>query len=132
MKEKKKHIWKKESLRLYLVVLFFLLSGIWYSHAVRGGGLEMGEVVTLADLEQSAEQDVGQSVRAEDILGKININLADQEELMRLSGIGEKRAAQIIAYREEKGMFQRIEDIMQISGIGEKTFEEIKDDITVG
>ena len=49
-----------------------------------------------------------------------------------LSGIGDGRAADIIKHREENGNFSRIEDIMQVSGIGEKTFDEIKERITVG
>ncbi|MBR2061933.1 MAG: helix-hairpin-helix domain-containing protein, partial [Anaerotignum sp.] len=48
-----------------------------------------------------------------------------------LSGIGEKRAADIIAYRDENGEFTHITDIMKVSGIGEKMYEEIKEQITV-
>ena len=56
------------------------------------------------------------------------------EELLMALGkeLGESRAADIIKYREENGDFSRIEDIMLVSGIGEKTFEEIKEQITVG
>ncbi|MGN0135808.1 helix-hairpin-helix domain-containing protein [Anaerotignum sp.] len=69
---------------------------------------------------------------AEEKLEKLNINTAAAEELIRLSGIGEKRAADIITYRERNGNFSCIEDIMQVSGIGEKTYEKIKEEITVG
>lgn len=62
---------------------------------------------------------------------KVNINTAGKEQLMTLQGIGEARAADIIAYRQEHGPFQKIEDIMQISGIKEAAFAKIKDDITV-
>ena len=63
--------------------------------------------------------------------GKININTAGQDELMRLEGIGEKLAGRIIADREENGDFARIEDIMRVSGIGEVTYLGIREDITV-
>lgn len=69
---------------------------------------------------------------AEKMAGKININSAEAEELEMLSGIGSTRAADIVKYREENGNFNQIEDIMEVSGIGEKTFEEIKEYITVG
>ncbi len=62
---------------------------------------------------------------------KVNLNTADEAELMTLSGIGESRAKAIIAYREENGRFQSIEEIMKIDGIKEKMFEKIKDSITV-
>ncbi len=62
----------------------------------------------------------------------ININTADAEELQRLSGIGAAKAADIIAYREAHGAFQRTEDIMKVTGIKTSLFNKIKDGITVG
>ncbi len=61
--------------------------------------------------------------------GKININTADLDLLMSLSGIGEVKAQAIIDFREKNGPFTMIEEIQFVSGIGEKTFENIKDDI---
>lgn len=63
--------------------------------------------------------------------GKININTANAEELMSLSGIGEARAEAIIEYRETNGAFRETADIMKISGIGEALYNKIKDDIDV-
>ncbi len=62
---------------------------------------------------------------------KVNINTADAARLTTLNGIGESKAAAIVAYREEHGAFQSVEEIMEVSGIGEGIFEKIKDDITV-
>lgn len=62
---------------------------------------------------------------------KVNLNTATAQELMTLSGIGEAKAADILAYREQNGGFQSIEDIMKIRGIKEAIFERIKDQITV-
>ena len=63
--------------------------------------------------------------------GKININTAGLDELMRLNGIGEKLAGRIIADREENGAFAHIEDITRVSGIGEIIYMGICEDITV-
>ncbi|MEG0373229.1 MAG: helix-hairpin-helix domain-containing protein [Enterococcus sp.] len=62
---------------------------------------------------------------------KININTADLTELQQLTGIGEKKAADIIKYREENGSFRAVEDLTKVSGIGEKTLENLKDSITI-
>ena len=62
---------------------------------------------------------------------KVNINTADVSELTTLNGIGEKKAQAIIEYREEFGLFSKVEDLMNISGIGEKTFENLQADITI-
>lgn len=61
----------------------------------------------------------------------ININTATAEELDTLPGVGSSTAATIIQDREKSGPFTSIEDIMRISGIGEKKFEKIKDYICV-
>ena len=119
---------KKEKYKFLAVVLFFLVSGMIYSHSFYGGTLDMGREITADEIGMTE----GEMIPAEELLGKININTAPLEELILLSGIGEGRAADIMKYREENGDFGRIEDIMQVSGIGEKTFEEIKERITVG
>lgn len=63
--------------------------------------------------------------------GRINLNTAGKEELMKLSGIGEARAQAIITYRETHGPFTAIEEVMNIEGIKEKAFSKIKDEIEV-
>lgn len=62
---------------------------------------------------------------------KVNLNMATQEELETLNGIGPSKAEAIINYREEYGHFQSIEDLLNVSGIGEKTLDNIRDDIQV-
>ena len=63
--------------------------------------------------------------------GKIDLNTATKEELMTLPGIGEKRAADIIADREANGPFRIPEDLTRVSGIGEGILEGLIDLVTV-
>lgn len=69
-------------------------------------------------LESSENSDNGDSAL-------ININTANAEELMSISGIGEAKAASILAYREKNGKFNSIEDLMNIPGIKEGLFNQI-------
>lgn len=62
---------------------------------------------------------------------RININSASKEELMRLPGIGEGKADNILLYRSEHGAFRSAEDIMQVNGIKEALYERLKDYIKV-
>jgi len=73
-----------------------------------------------------------QTADREDSTDTIDINRAEKEALMTLNGIGDSKADNIIAYREENGNFQTIEDIKNVSGIGEATFDNLKDFIHVG
>lgn len=62
---------------------------------------------------------------------RVNINTADADKLMTLSGIGKTRAEAVIAYRQEHGPFKTTEEIMNVSGIGKASFEKLKEEITV-
>jgi competence protein ComEA len=62
---------------------------------------------------------------------KININTASKEQLTELPGVGPAIADNIIAFRQENGRFEKIEDIMNVSGIGDAKFKRLKDLITV-
>lgn len=63
---------------------------------------------------------------------KVNINTAGVEELKSLPGIGEKRAADIIAEREGNGPYRFPEDITRVKGIGEETLADLLEYITTG
>lgn len=63
--------------------------------------------------------------------GKVNINEATVEQLCTLPGVGASRAESIVAYRQEHGAFQCIEDIKKVSGIKDGLFEKIKEKIKV-
>ena len=62
---------------------------------------------------------------------KININAASAEELVQLKGIGPKKAAVIIKFREANGPFRVPADLTKVPGIGPKTFEANKERIVV-
>ena len=62
---------------------------------------------------------------------KININTASDDQLIQLKGIGKKKAAKIIEFRETNGPFKQPEDLIKVPGIGPKTFEANKHRIRV-
>ena len=63
--------------------------------------------------------------------GLVNINTASSAELQTLSGIGPSMAQSIIDERTKNGAFASVDDLMRVSGIGEKKLAKIKDCICV-
>ncbi|MFN3316008.1 MAG: helix-hairpin-helix domain-containing protein, partial [Raineya sp.] len=57
---------------------------------------------------------------------KFNLNTADTAQLKRLRGIGEKRALNIIKYREKLGGFAQISQIEEVWGLDSTAIESIK------
>ena len=62
---------------------------------------------------------------------QVHLNSATVEDLQKLNGVGQKKAEQIIAYRDQNGGFKQIEDLTKVTGIGEKTFEKLKDQLAL-
>ena len=72
-----------------------------------------------------------ESKNSDKLDNKISINNASIQELVKIPGVGEAKAKDIVFYREKNGLFKTIEDIKQVSGIGDSLFEKIKDNITI-
>lgn len=66
-----------------------------------------------------------------DKLYRIDLNSADKDTLMSISGIGEKLADRIIEYRRSTGGFRASEELKSIKGMTESRFEKIKDTLVV-
>lgn len=61
------------------------------------------------------------------IASPININEATAEQISdNLVGIGSKKAAAIVRYREQYGHFNNPEELVNVKGIGAETLEKNK------
>ena len=81
--------------------------------------------------ERTGSQGTTASASTQSTQQPINLNLAQETDLVEIPGIGPSKAQSIIAYRDEKGGFKTVEDLKEIKGIGDKTFEKLKDYFTV-
>jgi competence protein ComEA len=61
----------------------------------------------------------------------LNINTATASELEDLPGIGPVLAERIVAYRQEHGPFQKVEDLLRVPGIGPAKLADIEGLVTV-
>jgi DNA uptake protein ComE-like DNA-binding protein len=78
-----------------------------------------------------------QGSRASDLQDKLDPNTADWQTLAALPNLGENRAKQIVAYREEfrrtrphKIPFQSPDDLLKVKGIGVSTVESLTPHLT--
>ena len=65
-------------------------------------------------------------------IGKVDINKADIETLMSVSGIGEKLAQRIIEYRSLNERFICLDELKRIKGLNSYRFDKIKDSVYAG
>ena len=56
----------------------------------------------------------------------VDLNTAGLSALMSLPGIGEKRAAAIVQFRELNGLIESVDDLLEIDGIGQGTVDNIR------
>jgi competence protein ComEA len=80
-------------------------------------------VVVDAGAPRETADGGGSAVTAE---GKVALNLATEEDLRRLPGIGATRAKAILALRERLGRFRRPEDLLRVKGIGRRALARLR------
>lgn len=83
-------------------------------------------IPTAGEAQQAVPAGVTQTSGPDATSGLVNINTATEEELQALPGVGPATAAAIVEDRERNGPFASPEDIMRVSGIGEKKYQKMQ------
>jgi competence ComEA-like helix-hairpin-helix protein len=63
---------------------------------------------------------------------RIDLNQADEAELLQLPGIGPNRVKQILKYRNAHGGFRTVDELRNVHGIGTATLETLRQWVCVG
>lgn len=109
--------------------------------AAAGGTTETADLqsINLARLVSDGEQLVVAALGAPGAAtvpgatsdGMIDLNTADSAALEELPRIGPAIAERIIAWREENGRFQSVDDLLAVPGIGEKLLAGLRSKVRV-
>ena len=63
--------------------------------------------------------------------GRININTAPAEQLMRLAGVGRRAAERIVEYRDEHGPFVSVQALVHVDGFHPDRIKRFIDQATI-
>jgi competence protein ComEA len=58
--------------------------------------------------------------------GKIDLNKMSREQLSKINGIGPVLAGKIVAYREENGRIEDVNELKHIDGVSEERTASVK------
>ncbi|MCS6898676.1 MAG: helix-hairpin-helix domain-containing protein [Myxococcales bacterium] len=57
--------------------------------------------------------------------GRVVLNLASEEEIQKLPGLGPSRARAIVELRKRRGKFRSLSELLRVKGIGRKTLAKL-------
>ena len=113
-----------EGITLLLTALFILTTLLWFRWG--DGVSENADTIIRTEHSLRAVEDREEPEAPGMLEGEVlDLNSASESDLTRLPGIGEKRAAEIAAWREEHGRFTDTEELMEINGIGEAIYTRL-------
>ena len=88
---------------------------VWCAGAA-GGALASDPKEAQGEAKQASQ------VEPKGHMPKVNINEANQGELMKLEGVGAGTAKKIIAWREAHGPFKHAHNLEKVPGVGREVF----------
>lgn len=90
-----------------------------------------GEQVPSAMGATTATSAVGRAETGGQDQQIINLNTATKEQLCQITGVGDKKADNILQYRQQHGQFKSVDELREVDGFGDKTVEKVKDQLAV-
>lgn len=108
---------------VFLMGAMFLCGVIWGRHSTTSIlKLKINQATERPYAEEKEQVDPNDYIIAD----KININDAPVEALAILPGLNRSLAEKIVAYRDEHGPFQSVDELRNVNGIGEKKLNAIR------
>jgi competence ComEA-like helix-hairpin-helix protein len=120
-----------------IIALVLSMGGTWMIaadvHAAPGqtaastAAITTGKPTTATTATTAADDDLIRSrPLKKEVVGKININTATEDQLMLLPTVGPSKAERVVVWRKKNGGFKRPADLRRVKGFGYKTFKRLE------
>jgi len=104
-----------------LAALLLSMGGTWTSSAAAAPTL-----AAKPSPDHDADTPRGKPAKKVMPNGKINLNTANEEQLMLLPTVGPAKAERIVTWRKKNGGFKRVADLRRVKGFGYRTFKRLE------
>src|SRR5688572_21428176 len=112
-----------------VAMLVAAMGGSWARSAHAAPSLATQQAVTkpsAASPRGDADEPPAKKTGQQQLVGKLNLNAANEEQLQLLPTVGPAKAERIIAWRSKNGGFKRVADLRRVKGFGYKTFKRLE------
>jgi competence ComEA-like helix-hairpin-helix protein len=114
-----------------VALLIAAMGGTWTRSAVAAPVASTQQAVTKpagAPVRHADDPDEPPAKKAthKQLAGKLNLNTANEDQLMLLPTVGPSKAERIVTWRKKNGGFKRTADLRRVKGFGYKTFKKLE------
>ena len=108
-----------------MVCMLLLLAFSVTASAATDKAVEATKAAVKGSTEVTAPAKKEATPKEAPVAGSVNINKASAEEIAAvLTGVGDKKAAGIVADRKANGAFKSVDDLARVKGIGPATIDK--------
>lgn len=110
------------------VALVAAMGGSWSTRNASAAPPATAQAVTRPAQTTATREDDGPPKKStkKSVAGKLNLNVATEEQLMILPTVGPSKAERIVEWRKKNGGFKRVADLRRVKGFGYKTFKRLE------
>jgi competence ComEA-like helix-hairpin-helix protein len=109
------------------VALVAAMGGSWSTRTAAAAPPAAPHAVTRPSQTAAAtDDDAPPKKTKKNLAGKLNLNVATEEQLMMLPTVGPSKAERIVEWRKKNGGFKRVADLRRVKGFGYKTFKRLE------
>jgi len=112
-----------------VALLVVAMGGSWSRSAIAApaaASQSAPKAAPAAPPSDDLDEPAAKKSKAKQVTGKVNINTANEEQLMMLPSVGPSKAERIVAWRKKNGDFKRTADLRRVKGFGYKTFKKLE------